>query len=622
MHGAIAPVWDTAPVGPSPELVLAQPPPPSPPSPSQPAAAPRFARLASRYRVYRLPAFLLAAALLAVVGLATVVGLRSFAESAEWVEHSYQVIAELESTLAATRTVESSARGYRLTDRPDLHAEYLSSIPAALSHSAQLIALTRDNPLQHRLARDIERRVRQRLAEIDRLLELHLRDPQQARLSSLTSNGAEQMRALTAVADNMREHERGLLASRDARTERNAALLTALVIGGLLLALSLLALLMLSLWQENRRSRALERESRQALAELEASAAERQRLTERHRSLSHYAGLLQSCQTLEEALDMTAHVIADLIPELGGRCYVLRASQNLAETAARFGREAIASADLLHPNDCWALRRGQVHRSQAHDGGVRCAHLERADPQRAHAGDDDPRWSLCVPLMAQNTSLGLLCLSGARPPREADLALVQSIAEQLSLAIVNLQLRETLRVQSLRDPLTGLFNRRYLEENLQRELLRCQRRHLPLSVLMLDVDHFKRFNDTHGHAAGDALLARIGQLLQELVRNEDIACRYGGEEFTIVLPEADAEAAAQRAERIRAAIAATTIVHLRQTFGPATCSIGLATSQGERDTPQQLLQSADAALYRAKAEGRDRVVDGNRSAAVASDARA
>lgn len=576
-------------------------PPPSAPAPGAPA--PPLARLASRYR---LPAFLLAAALLAAVGVATVLGLRGFAESARWVEHSYQVIAEIESTLAATRAAESSARGYRLTDRPALRGEYLDAFPAALKSSAALVALTRDNPQQHRRAREVERLVRRRLADIDRLVELHGRDPHQARLAIQADSGTEQLRALTLATGAMRETERALLHARDLRNDRNATLLTALVVAGIVLALLLLALLMLSLWQENRRSRALERESRQALAELEASAAERQRLTDRHRSLSHYAGLLQSCQTLQEAMDMTAHVIADLIPELGGRCYILRASQNLAETAARFGRETIASADLLHPNDCWALRRGQVHRSQAHDGGVRCAHLERSGGEHG-----DPRWSLCVPLMAQNTSLGLLCLSGEGPPREADLALVQSIAEQLSLAIVNLQLRETLRVQSLRDPLTGLFNRRYLEENLQRELLRCQRRQLPLSVLMLDIDHFKRFNDEHGHAAGDALLARVGQLLQELVRNEDIACRYGGEEFTLVLPEADAEAAAQRAERIRAAIAATSIVHLRQAFGPATCSIGLATSTSERDTPQQLLQTADAALYRAKAEGRDRVVDGN-----------
>ena len=575
-------------------------------------ASPNTPVRSQRYRAYRVPAFVLAAALLVAVGVATVLGLRSFASSSRWVEHSYQVIAELESTVAATRTVESSARGYRLTDRPSLHAEYLASIPEALSSSAELIALTRDNPQQNRLAQEIERRMRARLAETDRILELHRRDPAQARISAQTSTGPEQMRVLTTVARTMREHELALLAARHAHTERNATLLTALVISGIALAMLLLALLMLSLWQENRRSRQLEREARQALIDLEASAAERDRLTERHRSLSHYAGLLQSCQTLQEAMDMTAHVLANLIPDIGGRCYVLRASQNLAETTARFGREAIASADLLHPNDCWALRRGQPQRSQADRNGVRCAHLDMIDDEAS------TRWSLCVPLMAQNTSLGLLNLSGERPVQDSELLLIQAVAEQLSLAIVNLQLRETLRVQSLRDPLTGLYNRRYLEENLQRELLRCQRRKLPLSVLMLDVDHFKRFNDEHGHAAGDALLARIGQLLLDLVRNEDIACRYGGEEFTIVLPEADTETALQRAEQIRAAIGSATILHLRQSFGPATCSIGLATSQGDRETPQQLLQIADAALYRAKAEGRDRVVDGNAQAATAA----
>lgn len=589
--------------------------PPSKRSPSLPLPPPEPNPSLATYRAYRLPAFLLAGALLAAVGVATVWGLRGFASSSEWVEHSYQVLGEIESTLAATRTVESSARGYRLTDRPALHAEYLASIPTALSSSNQLIALTLDNPPQNRLARDVERRIRARLTEIDRLVEMHARDPAQARIASQTSNGVEQMRALIEVADLMRQHERALLIARHERSESRANLLTGLVVSGIGLAMALLALLMYSLWRENRRSRQLERETRQALLDLEASAHERNLLTERHRSLSHYAGLLQSCQNLQEAMDMTAQVIADLIPEIGGRCYVLRASQNLAETAARFGREAIASADLLHPNDCWALRRGQLHRLQAQRGGVRCNHLE------ALAADgEDPRWNLCVPLMAQNTSLGLLCLSGDTPAEDTDLLLIQAVAEQLSLAIVNLQLRETLRVQSLRDPLTGLFNRRYLEENLQRELLRCQRRKLPLSVLMLDIDHFKRFNDTHGHAAGDALLARVGQVLQELVRNEDIACRYGGEEFTVVLPETDTETALKRAEQIRAAIGATTILHLRQTFGPATCSIGLATSQDERETPQQLLQIADAALYRAKGEGRDRVVDGNRAAQAGTQA--
>lgn len=300
---------------------------------------------------------------------------------------------------------------------------------------------------------------------------------------------------------------------------------------------------------------------------------------------------------------MTASVIGELLPHAGGRCYVLRASQNLAESSGHFGQDAVSSADLLQPQECWALRRGRPHRTDDDHGHVRCTHL---DPDIDLTGI----WTICVPLMAQGAALGMLHINARESASEADndTSVVEAIAEQLGLAIVNLQLRETLRVQSLRDPLTGLFNRRYLEENLQRDMQRCERRGLPLSVLMLDVDHFKRFNDQHGHAAGDALLARIGQVLQELTRDEDIACRYGGEEFLVVLPEAEADSAHRRAEQIRSAIGSTTVSHLRRTLGPNTASVGVATFPADGDAPAMLIEVADAALYRAKAGGRDRVV--------------
>ena len=162
--------------------------------------------------------------------------------------------------------------------------------------------------------------------------------------------------------------------------------------------------------------------------------------------------------------------------------------------------------------------------------------------------------------------------------------------------------------QSLHDPLTGLYNRRYLEEHLQRELLRGERRHRPLTVVMLDVDHFKRFNDRHGHAAGDALLAKVGQTLREMVRNEDVACRYGGEEFTLVLPETDRGTGLRRAEEIRAAIGAITVLHAREVLGPVTASLGLAVYPEDAKDGASLVQLADAALYRAKHAGRNRVV--------------
>ncbi|OHE83947.1 MAG: hypothetical protein A2190_07110 [Lysobacterales bacterium RIFOXYA1_FULL_69_10] len=559
-----------------------------------------------RSRPLRFAAFMVAAVLLVAVGVATVWGIRGFARGAEWVEHSYQVIAGIGDVENAVRTVESTARGYRLTDRPEQQAEYLAAVPVALSQAATLEALTHDNPAQLQRAQELRASVEARLAELDALIELQNRQgAEQARLSSMAGLGQGESTRLASLASTMRSAERALLDARRNDTLLRANLLIGFVVLGIVLPLALLGLLLSGLLQETRRSRSLEREARQAMRDLESSVVLRDRLSEQRRSLGVYAGLLQSCQNLDEAMAMTANVIAELQPHTGGRCYTLRASQNLAETTARFGDERIPSDDLLQPDHCWALRRGQPHRTGRGHGHVHCRHLS-VEPGRADT------WTVCVPLMAQGTSLGLLHVAAPETSEghDGDVALLEAIGEQLSLAMVNLQLRETLRVQSLRDPLTGLFNRRYLEENLNREIQRCERRGLPLSVLMVDVDHFKHFNDEHGHAAGDALLAKIGQTLEQLTRDEDIACRYGGEEFTIVLPETDGDSAGRRAEEIRSAIGATTVNHLRKTLGPNTASIGIATFPNAGDAPSRLLEVADAALYRAKAQGRDRVVSG------------
>ena len=170
-----------------------------------------------------------------------------------------------------------------------------------------------------------------------------------------------------------------------------------------------------------------------------------------------------------------------------------------------------------------------------------------------------------------------------------------------------------MRTQSLRDSLTGLFNRRYLEVSLARDLTRAIRRSQPLAVLMLDVDHFKRFNDSFGHDAGDTLLAQFGELLATLARSEDVACRYGGEEFTIVMQEADAALALDRAEDIRRQVAEMQVLHRNQNLGQVTVSIGIASYPQDGDSPEQLLRRADRALYTAKHNGRNQVCVADRS---------
>jgi len=219
--------------------------------------------------------------------------------------------------------------------------------------------------------------------------------------------------------------------------------------------------------------------------------------------------------------------------------------------------------------------------------------------------------------MAQGQALGVFHLRLGAPlqtqadgPGKPKLNLAQTIAEQIALALANLNLRETLRHQSTRDPLTGLFNRRYMEASLERELCQAERTQDPLGLIMLDIDHFKRVNDTYSHEAGDTLLRALGTFLQSQVRGGDIACRYGGEEFTLILPAASAEATAERAEHVREAVTRLKVQYRDEPLGAVTFSLGIAVYPEHGTTPEALMRTADLALYRAKALGRNRVVVG------------
>ena len=213
-------------------------------------------------------------------------------------------------------------------------------------------------------------------------------------------------------------------------------------------------------------------------------------------------------------------------------------------------------------------------------------------------------------MMAQGETLGLFYLSTSEPDQltEAKQQLAVAVAENIALALANLQLRETLRQQSIRDPLTGLFNRRYLEESLDRDLHRAQRQQQSLGIIMLDIDYFKHFNDTFGHKAGDVVLRTLGQFLKENIRGSDIVCRYGGEEFLLILPEACIADAKQRAEQLRQGIRQLDIQYQDSSLGPVTISLGVACFPEHGSTGEALIRAADAALYCAKRRGRDRTI--------------
>ncbi len=314
--------------------------------------------------------------------------------------------------------------------------------------------------------------------------------------------------------------------------------------------------------------------------------------------LGEMSDVLQACLTIEEAYSALPRLVQPLFPNLSGGIFTISASQKLVEAVAIWGGP-MASQKVFTPNECWALRRGRAHLVTDAHSGLCCSHLHNPQPVA----------SICVPMMARGEALGLLYFNSQNPGplSSAQQQLAVTVAEQIALALANLKLHETLQYQSVRDPLTGLFNRRYMEESLEREIHRAQRKQQSLGIIMLDVDHFKRFNDTFGHDAGDEVLRELGLFLRKQTRVSDIACRYGGEELTLILPDASLEAAYKRAEQLREGVKQLQVRH-HQVLGVITLSLGVASSPEHGLTNEAVIQAADAALYQAKAEGRDRVV--------------
>jgi diguanylate cyclase (GGDEF)-like protein len=216
---------------------------------------------------------------------------------------------------------------------------------------------------------------------------------------------------------------------------------------------------------------------------------------------------------------------------------------------------------------------------------------------------------LHVALTSQGEALGELQLKfgDGRMPGSDERRLAGLLGEQLSFALGNLRLRDKLREQSVRDALTGLFNRRYFEETLEREVSRARRKSLPLAAIMVDIDHFKRVNDTFGHDAGDTVLRAVAQRMLSVLRGSDIVCRYGGEEFVLLMPDSTVAGALARAEELGESVARMRISHADRPLGRVTLSAGVAAFPEHAASGAELVARADEALYAAKESGRNRV---------------
>ncbi len=542
---------------------------------------------------------LAAACIFIAIGIGVVFGAQRLISDAAQVAHTHEVIGAIDALEARLRDAEATQRGYLLTADPEYLANYRISSAALPEMRDQLFALVGDNPRQTVRAQALWTSIAHRLVQTARTLQRYREAGLPAAQAAITRGVITTSTTIRQQVTVMKQAELQLLAQRAQSTHDSANLLRALALLGIPIGILVILVVYQLLVQEIRRRAQAESESERANEQLRIGLDRLERGRAELQALNQFGSMLQSCATAEEALQLARRLLGGWLPGVAGCVYRIRNSQDHAELAVSWGSPSMAGPEMMPVNACWALRRGQSHATNS-THAVRCSHHG--------VSNGDTVATLCVPLVAQGSQLGLLTLSaGDDHAIDAHFDIIQTAAEQLSMALANLSLQDRLRQQSIRDPLTGLFNRRYLEESTTRELSRCARRDLPLSLLMLDIDHFKVFIDVHGHAGGDAVLAHFGNLLQSMTRGEDIACRYGGEEFTLILPEADVPAATARAEAIRTAVEAMQVPHLGKILPQVTISVGVAGYPEHGNVPETLMKAADEALYRAKRAGRNRV---------------
>ncbi|MCG8551995.1 MAG: GGDEF domain-containing protein [Desulfobacterales bacterium] len=323
-----------------------------------------------------------------------------------------------------------------------------------------------------------------------------------------------------------------------------------------------------------------------------------------HSKLSELIHFLQVCNTMDELFHLISNAAQKMFKRSTGRLFITKESGTYLHLVAAWGDKKQMS-EFFSPNDCWGLRLGKIYYYDPE--------LDR--PKCKHIGDKVDAVFNCIPFTANGEIIGLLNVQMKRSDYEnfnqGDQKNVEQVlrifSEQISLAISNLRLHEKMKYLAIHDPLTGLYNRQYLEETFEKEFNRAKRNKSRLGLMMIDLDHFKAFNDTHGHSAGDLLLQELGQLMKNFFRAEDCCCRFGGEEFVVLLSDISLSDLKEKGETFRQRISEISLTYQGRILKNVTGSIGISVFPGCGESLHLLIEAADKALYIAKAEGRNRV---------------
>ena len=522
---------------------------------------------------------------------------RSLISSGEWVQHTQEVLASLQRVSLLIERVEYRTRLYNLTGNSDNLGRARSSasqLDTALVHLKTLVA---DSEYQTQNTKSLSSCIQHINQELSSFT-----------VKSELSSTQQCQQAIGLMTD----HEQGLLEERNKGSQRSS--FTSIGTQVAFVGLSLIFLIVLFAFllrdavrrQEVGKQTALtnERLARTVNA-LEDRAYESELLTSARSEL-------QLCVDVQQVYHSSASSFSRLLAGTSGSLCIINNSRQLVEVVSTWSGSGAGSGpedrgesaveDFHPPDSCCGLRSGQPRWRQPGVSEIDCTHFTTDIPERY----------LCMPIVAHGNTLGMLYVQCGS---EATVTAVhqrmdglRQLVQLTGMTIATLNLRTKLENQSIRDSLTGLFNRHFLQISLERELARAARRKQILAIFMLDLDHFKRFNDTFGHAAGDTVLRAVAEIFRSSIRAEDIACRYGGEEFTIMLPDVTPAAAYDRADSIRRAVGNLRVPLEKEVFAEFTVSIGVALYPNDGDYGDLLLRHADAALYRAKRQGRNQVV--------------
>jgi diguanylate cyclase (GGDEF)-like protein len=523
-------------------------------------------------------------------GLLAYGNMQSLISANEWVLHTEDVIASLQNASLLVERVEYRIPLYLLTHDEDQLNRARTAANRFDTAAIRIGLLVSDNANQTGNVESLtscSTNLRQVVGNIN--------------LQSATPE--PEIQRCQQTIGRMLDQEQWLLKDRTARSQRSSIASIWTEVGFVVLSLVTLLILFGALLRDALHRQRIDKQTKLTNDNLARSVKALEDRAKESELLTSARDELQLCVEVKQAYESAMNSFSRLLAGTSGSLCMINNSRQLVEAVSTWmgNGEGVAVEDAYAPESCCGLRSGHPRWRMPGVSEIHCTHFVGAPPERY----------LCMPIVAQGNAIGVLTVQCA------DEEIVQTVNQRedglgqlvqlTGMAVAALNLRTKLENQSIRDSLTGLFNRHFMQISLERELAQASRRKQKLAVFMLDVDHFKRFNDKHGHGAGDAALRAIAEIFQNSIRTEDIACRYGGEEFTVMLQDVTPKVALDRAESIRQGVANLRVPLEKEVYSEFTVSIGVALYPDDGETAEQLLRNADQALYHAKHLGRNQV---------------